>query len=259
MTIKLERTTQTVADLIGVHAGEDIFVCGTGTSLKGFDWTRLNGRVTIALNDAVNAKGFIPTYHLFADDTLYERYLRWHPDTTVVVPEDTAHMLDTSAPRHVTWTKVFKHEHTVSVGECDPRWPEPYGRMQFSRPDVSLDGPDLYCLCTVAISGLQMAYKLGAKNIYLLGADAYEMKDSTYWDGRCGTLEQNAPPSVDLGDGRIKLAKHWYWDIEMHRLREWFTEIGFYAEGRAVYNCGAQSTLTAWPKVSLNDVLQESE
>lgn len=250
---------RTIADLIGAHAGADVFVCGTGTSLAGFDWTRLNECATIALNDAINARGFEPTYHLWADDHLYERYFKHYPQTVAIVPSVTAHLLAGDYDDAVTYTHRENTERVI-VPDCDPRWPEPYGQFRFAATECSEDGDDLYCSHTVATAGVLLAAKLGARRIFLVGCDAYTTEAANYWDGRPPHMLHHRP--VPLGDGRWRTSAHIYWDMELTRLREWFAERARYAgpwPAEGVYNTSELSTLTAWDKVPLETALKAEE
>jgi hypothetical protein len=240
--------------MLGTHAGQDIFVCGTGTSLAGFDWTRLHDCVTIALNDAINARGFRPTYHLWRDVNLYERYIKRCPGTTAVVPSDGAHLVEGEYAEVVTYNYVSEDDLHI-VAENDSRWPPPYGQFRFASRAVAIDNDDISSGHTIATGGIQFAAKLGARRIFLVGCDAYSLTNADYFDARMNRIPCEHHKPVDLGGGRWRTSKHFYWDIEMWKLREWFEELRLYAgpwpQG-GVYNCSELSTLTAWQKVPLD-------
>ena len=93
--------------IAGSHEGEDIFVLGTGTSLEGFPWERMNDKTTIALNDAVKAKGFIPTYHLFSDVNIWKRY------SGMVWPEPCKMVCQRHARKMFLDSRVCKYKKLV--------------------------------------------------------------------------------------------------------------------------------------------------
>lgn len=248
----------TVAKLIGMHAGADAFVCGTGTSLADFDWTRLNGRLTVALNDAVHAPGFVPAYHLWADANLYARFCKRYVRTIAVVPARTAFLVEGDYADVVTYTHVERNERRKAA-TCDPRWPAPQGRLVLPSAAVGENTDELFCNHTIATAGVQLAWKLGARRIFLVGCDAYTREpagEGNYFDGRRSCEAHHKP--VDLGDGRYRTSAHIWWDMEQWRVREWFAERGHHTgpfPGEGVYNCSEASTLTAWENVPIEEAI----
>lgn len=253
-------TTHTVAHILGRHRDADVYVVGSGTSLAGFDFGRLDGRVTVALNDAANAPGFTPTYHLWADAQLYLRYIRRRDATTAVVPNDTSWLLmGEYGGGVVTYTHVRRYERRKAAA-CDPRWPDPLGRLVIPPIGVGEKTDELVCNHTIATTGIMLAWKLGARRIFLLGVDAFTREPGgggNYFDGRRATSKHERP--VDLGDGRWRTSAHVFWDMEMWALREWFAERGHYTgpfPDGGVYNCSQASTLTAWEKVTIEEAIE---
>lgn len=250
--------TETIERIAGRHAGGDVFVCGTGTSMSGFDWPRLNACTCIALNDAIHARGFKPTYHLFVDAGLYARYIKAYPLTTAVVPAESVYLLEGAYGAVATFTHVRRYER-VKAATCDPRWPDPQGRLVLPGADVREDSDELFCNHTVATAGVQLAWRLGARRIFLLGCDAYtreQVGGGNYFDGRRSVEPHDRP--VAMGDGRYRTSAHIWWDMEMWRVREWFAARDRYLgpwPDAGVYNCSAASTLTAWDKVELEDAI----
>lgn len=232
--------TRTIADLIGRHRGADVFVVGTGTSLAAFEWGQLVGGITVALNDAMLARGFVPTYHLFVDDALAERYAgRWDSRTTVCLPNIVRHLARSHAGAVAGWTQV---QRDLDMSRLPWSWPS---------VAVGVDTDELYCVHTIAIAGIQLAWKLGARRIILLGLDGYTSKTAAYFDGRRDGTPHAERGARDVGDGRIVTMKHIIWRYEHEKLREWFAEIGFLRSGAGVYNANPRSTLDAWPKINL--------
>ena len=62
--------------LDNLYAGKPIFVISTGTSLRGFNFARLNGRITIGINRVIEY--YHPTIVHFVDlhGTLHSRRRR---------------------------------------------------------------------------------------------------------------------------------------------------------------------------------------
>ena len=106
--------------LWGRHAEEDAFVVGTGTSLAGFDFTHLAGRLTIALNDALLCPGLDPAYHLFHDHGLWVRYVsaQPHPRTWHVVSKHAREQFMLS-DKCTFKARVLEFAHAGSPREVD--------------------------------------------------------------------------------------------------------------------------------------------
>lgn len=173
-----------ITELFGSCNQEEIFIVGTGPSLARFDYSRLNQKITIALNDAVFQ--FNPTYHLFSDVDIQMRYCdkeafwqqpkiwtdhkcsrprdwSYHPATTIVVQDSVGEWL-LNAPK-----EVFRSSQKACVHVFRKRG-----------PDVALEAAELWCRNTVAATGLQLAWKLGAGQVYLLGIDGYSQGGCEY-------------------------------------------------------------------------------
>lgn len=233
--------TQPAANLWGRHEGADVFVVGTGTSLAGFDFTRLAGRVTIALNDAIRAQGLDPAYHLFHDHGLWVRYhkLTLHPRTWVVCGPTTRKQLikdsKCSFKDRILWY--------VSNGA----------------PTVERLDNQLYIDRTIATAGIHMAWKLGARRIFLLGVDGYRQPDGAYyWDGQAKPVEQRRERR--LKDSKLFVQdRHDDWAENMRRLRRFFDDGELYPfrwPGPGVYNLSPLSTIDAWEKRTVEEALQ---
>jgi hypothetical protein len=268
---------RTVADLVGKAMGEDVFVCGSGTSLRNFDWSRLEGSTTIALNGAIAAEGFDPTFHLWGD---FKAAFNWPVEahnTTCVCPVDAAAMMRESPSRYketffFSMSADSQKNNTrvinfVRSSKCDPRWPSPYGYIKFPEHLVSLRGDDFYYFNTIATGGIHLAAKLGARRIFLLGLDAYSLRapsgdqslSSSYYDGTHSAVDERNP--VDIGGGRIRAGSHIWWDMEQTKAREYFAKTGRY-QGQfpdgGIYNLSKHSTLTAWQKIDQEVALADA-
>lgn len=148
---------ENIRTLVDKHPGEDVFVVATGPSLAGFDFSRLNQFTTIAVNDAVTAEGFEPTYHLFSDIAIWRRYPDHDYGRTKIVCQQVAaeHLL-----RHKSFSSgenllTFKHRGN------------PAGQER--------DSDALFTGRTVANAGMLLAAKVGAHRIFLLGVDGYRL------------------------------------------------------------------------------------
>jgi hypothetical protein len=236
-----------VTRLWGTHAGEDAFVVGSGTSLQGFDFTRLADRLTIALNDAALAQGLDPAYHLWHDTQLWQRYR----DVDL-------------APRTVVICSERGRESLVDHARCRYKdrimWFD-----QSPAPDVDPRTAQLYVSRTIATAGIQLAWKLGAARVFLLGVDGYKLRGGAYyWTGarKPGDEPAHKGPARsrerDASEGRVVQDRHCAWRDEMLRLRKFLDKQRVFTgkwPGSGVYNLSRLSTIEAWEKVAVEEVL----
>lgn len=134
------------------HKDEAIYIIGGGASLKGFDFNRLNGKVTIACNKAILHHE--ATYMVYMDDQFYD----WHED-------------DIKSFRGLKfthdWNKPRDGVITVLNG----------GALGLSEDidDGIVHGGN------AGYFALNLAYLMGANPIYLLGVDMCYSKGDTHF------------------------------------------------------------------------------
>jgi hypothetical protein len=255
---------RTIADLNGSAIGKDVILCAPGVSLSDFDWKRLEGSITVALNGAISAPGFVPTYHFWCDALVTVKWLVDAPNTIVVCPNHGAPFVRSVCREVITYQQVQPVEidpKKYLSTTLDPRWPSPFGWFKFPDQDIPVDGDTLYALHTCATGALHFAAKLGARRILLLGFDAYGTTDhGSYFDGTSSAVDTYAP--IDIGDGRIRSCTHIWWDMEQTKAMEFFERTGrrypSIWPGPGIYNLSKHSTLTAWQKVDQEVALADA-
>lgn len=133
---------------------KEIYVVGCGPSLKGFNWTLLADKTTIAVNgslkDVPNPNIFITADSYFAFRAAHANF--WNIDTHKVLVMGTDHA-------HYKRVKPVVHQYDhrivpVSFG----------GQIGLSKSQFATGQNSGFC-------GLQYAVILGAKVIHLLGMD----------------------------------------------------------------------------------------
>ena len=160
-----------VSELYNQYPGSDIYVVGTGPSLRVFPTSLLENKITIGLN--------------MAWKTLPVRYgITIHPN--LAVPEfiegETAHP-------EITW--ITKHQKTAAVVESEQlKYAEEnfyffdnYGKKNLQPPGEPSDSGrilewvkkptdnKLYMWSSISQAGANLAANMGAKNIILVGCD----------------------------------------------------------------------------------------
>ncbi|WNZ43991.1 hypothetical protein Q2T42_19345 [Leptolyngbya boryana CZ1] len=160
-----------VSELYHRYPGSDIYVIGTGASLRVFPKSLLEGKITIGLN--------------MAWKTVPVRYgVTIHPDLTIpeFLPDEAPHP-------EITWlTKQAKMWDLVTpeqakYGEEHFYFFDTQGRPNTQPPNKPSDsgrildwvrqptGNKLYLWTSIAQVGVNLAANMGAKNIILIGCD----------------------------------------------------------------------------------------
>ena len=160
-----------VSELYNLHSGEDIYVIGTGASLRTFPLSLLHNKITIGLNMTWKT---IPT-----------RYgITIHPDLSIpeFLPGEQPHS-------EITWitkygkTKALLTPEQVQYAEDHFYFFEMDGRPNTQPPDKPTDAGrildwvrrptenKLYLWTSIAQAGVNLAANMGAKNIILVGCD----------------------------------------------------------------------------------------
>ena len=237
--------------------GEDIFIVGMGPSMLNFDCQRLEGKNVMALNRMIFTLRKVATIHHFADEKIHEKFIgfAYDPKTTVVCQNEAAIGLLTS-------NSTLNANDNVRVFVSAEK--QKIGLMGVTREDYHL-----WFTRTTATSAIMLAWKLGAKRIYLLGVDACalptektkltehqalkpEIMDLIYYaDG--GKKEDLKESIMKVKDGKVVLLEpHGAWNENMRELELYMR---LHATGVSVINLSPISTIEAWPKQSMDEVI----
>jgi hypothetical protein len=228
-------TFNSISSIAGVWQNADIFVVGTGTSLKGFDLSRLDNQVTIGLNSIINHMA--PNYHLYHDGihALHFEETQYKDGTVVVTVIENA--------------KIAVQNPTLT--------PDRILTFVNRGPDVMLHDNDLFVDHTVATAGVQLAWKLGAQRIYLLGVDCYRWPGAKYfweWDGNERKMIIEPWVCNDLSERKENRNGDMVRDFD--RIADEFLKLE--AKGEhipQVLNLSPKSLVRAFPKVDMEAVL----
>ena len=192
--------------------GETVFVIGGGSSLKGMDWDLVAPYKCIGINDAYTLGPFVD-YNIFGDTA----WFRYHKDDLrygTAVPVGI-----TAQPQSdVSWVKWVRRR-VRALGQA----PGELGWFQ-----------------NTGMSGIDLALKLGADKICLLG---FDMKvDSETGEANWHPNDLNASDPKVYGKF-LGAGKAFEKDIA-----ERYSEI-------EIVNCNPDSAWDAFPKVKLEDVI----
>ena len=215
--------------LDNLYRGRPIFVLCTGTSLRGFDFRRLDGHVTIGVNRIV--EHYHPSIMFFVDvtaKTTHAGALREYSGMVIAGP---------GAAPHVTPAAVFeinpgnrpRPQQPASLDEALRGWaaePRVVGRSFHER---------LYGL-GAGCQALHAAILLGGSPIFLLGYDFYEDGGSHF----------------DVVDGSRNGL-----DVDRH-VRECIDDLARESWLPAIYNCNPASKLKSFPHMSVDMAIESS-
>lgn len=238
--------------LRGTYRDQDVFVVGTGPSLTGFDFTRLNGLCTIALNDAVKIPGYKPTFAMFADTGIWTRY------RDMALPEGTRMVC-----------KKRARENFLRYKACSFRDRILHYNQVSDISGLREEDDGLFIQRTVATGGICLAWKMGAKRVFLLGVDGYKFEDRYYHDGSVKRVEKRKERKLDQ-EGRIIQDRHDWWIKNMDELRAFFDKRKIYQEtyvlreketgvrryGSGIFLLSGHSPIEAWQKVKLKTIFK---
>src|SRR4051794_9015915 len=152
--------------LDNLYAGLPIFILSTGTSLRGFDFRRLDGRITIGINRIIEY--YHPSIVHFVDiraHGTHARALRGYNGMILTGPG--------AAPAH-THDNIFEISRNIDTFELS-------GNMTTLTTKVGRSFSDGWYGGGAGCTALHAAILLGGNPIYLLGYDYYE-DNGTHFD-----------------------------------------------------------------------------
>ena len=235
-----------VTELFGKHKGEDVFIVGCGPSVQGLDFKRLSNKTIVAVNRAVlyfkdvDAK----IYHIWKDKGLerFEKYI--YPDNTIPV---TTKKRTCRAKRTYCFEMFNKYRH-------DPQFPT---LDSFPTTDI---GSKLWPGPTET-NAIHLAYKFGAKRIFLVGIDHYYVGDQYYANlkdkNRIYRIGRELKPTTNKKGQThdMNLKKQ---DRYLKKCAEAFRLAGLYQDkhpGSGVFNLSKDSFVNVFEKVCMDSVL----
>lgn len=145
--------------LDNLYEGSPIYVISTGTSLRGFDFARLNGKITIGINRVIEC--FHPSILHFVDATAHRTHanaLRSYNGMILAGPG--------ALPPH-THDNCFEIRRNIDTFELS-------GQMTTTSKKVGRSFDDGWFGGGAGCTALHTAILLGGNPIYLLGYDYYE-------------------------------------------------------------------------------------
>jgi len=205
--------------LDNLYAGLPIFIISTGTSLRGFDFRRLDGTITIGINRVIEY--YHPSIVHFVDITAHVTHaeaLRGYNGMILAGP---------GAATARTHDNIFEIARNIDTFELS-------GTMTALTKKVGRSFSDGWYGGGAGCTALHAAILLGGNPIYLLGYDYYE-DNGTHFDEY--DPSRNNPRLYDVS----------FRGIEHIGREEWIPEI---------YNCNARSRIRCFPFADIDEVLR---
>ena len=160
-----------VSELYNLHSGEDIYVIGTGASLRTFPLSLLHNKITIGLN--MTWKTIATQYSItIHPDLSVPEFLPGeppHPEMTWITKYSKARTLITPEQLQYAEANFYFFEMDGRPNTQPPDKPTDAGRMlEWVRQPTE---NKLYLWTSIAQAGVNLAANMGAKNIILVGCD----------------------------------------------------------------------------------------
>lgn len=206
------------AKLDNLYQELPIYVISTGSSLRGFDFSRLNGKITIGINRVIEY--FHPSIMHFVDTAAqitHARALSDYNGMIIAGPE--------AGPKH-THHNVFEVSRNISTFEIS-------GTMRSTSKSVGRSFSDGLFGGGAGCTALHTAILLGGSPIYLLGYDYYE-DNGRHFD------------EYDVSHNDKSLYAISYQGMEQISREDWIPRI---------YNCNQNSRLKCFPYIDIETSL----
>ena len=207
--------------LDNLYDGLPIFVISTGTSLRGFDFSRLNGQITIGINRVI--EHYHPSILHMIDITAHKTHAK-------ALSNYNGMIIAGKGAGPTSHTNVFEIKRNVDTFELS-------GNMTTLSRKVGRSFSDGLYGGGAGCTALHTAILLGGNPIYLLGYDYYQ-DNGIHFDEYDESRNGNNFYSLSYGtslDGVEHLAR-----------QDW---------APTIYNCNPKSRMTVFPFIDIETVL----
>lgn len=160
-----------VSELYGRHPDSDIYVVGTGASLRVIDRTFFDNKIVISLNMAwkLVPSTYGITIHPDLNIPEFMKGERSHPEITWVTGHQKSRQLLSGEQLQYAEKNFFFFEYHGKPNTQPSHEPSDSGReLEWVRKPT---GNYLYVWSSIAQAGANLAANLGAKNVILVGCD----------------------------------------------------------------------------------------
>lgn len=213
--------------LPGLFDGEDVFVVAAGPSLKGFDFDRLRGRRTIAVNHAI----------------------RYMPYADIACFIDRAFDAELKKYFNVDISKRDGYVVTSQLGGLTPENNVGVIEVTGNPSDYSLY--KVYGQYSSGIMAIQLARLGGAARIYLLGVDCGWVGNDDHFHSEDDKKTDYRHVKSYTGDKQKDLSRsNTYVNMKDH-----FERLNY----DNIIDCSVNGRLSKWKKQSIDEVLSNEQ
>jgi len=238
----ITKNERVLASLRNRHLGERAFLIGNGPSLNKIDLSLLKGEVTFGVNSIfLNAHDFHPRYYIVED---------------VLVAEDRSREINNySNPEYKFFGNYLRYAIEDSANTI---WLNVFFRYDNYKnfPNFSCDAlRGVWTGGTVSYLGMQLAYYMGVKELYLVGFDHnYAVpndvkRDGTRWTSQSSDINHFHPDYFGAGyrwhDPRVDRMEQAYLVARRH----------FEEAGRKVLNATIGGKLEVFERANFDRLL----
>ncbi|MGH8487896.1 MAG: hypothetical protein ACREXS_03210 [Gammaproteobacteria bacterium] len=204
--------------LDNLYEGLPIYVISTGTSLRGFNFARLNGKITIGINRVIEY--YHPSILHFIDVTAHKTHAKALRSYNGMI------IAGEGAGPTYSHANTFEIKRNVDTFELS-------GKMTMLSRNVGRSFSDGWYGGGAGCTALHTAILLGGNPIYLLGYDYYE-DNGSHFDKYDESRNDKNLYSICF-DGVKHIAR-----------QDWIPRI---------YNCNPKSRMIALPAIDIETVL----
>ena len=241
--------------LKNVHAGKRGFIFCNGPSLNTLDLSRLRNEITIGMNALYlkfDEMGFAPTYYIVEDDLVAEDRrddINAISGTTRLYSLRLAYCLD-------------RAEDTIFMNHAPDSTPWPNQKAEYNMDMRFSEDASLATFGgnTVTYTALQIAYHVGLREVYIIGADHDYAVPGRYQDRDENENFVIEPDEDDVNhfDPRY-FGKGYRWhNPKVHKIENAYrnARIFYEANGGKIFNATPGGKLETFERVNYEDLFQ---
>lgn len=160
---------RSISELDNTRDGSDIYIAGTGPSLRVFPTEYLDDKYVIGLNKAWSCVKTDLNITIHPDLNLPDDFTSNPSEMNWVIPREKSQNLLNNRTFKVLSEYAYEFRYDIQPDTSEEHDPSNVGRVK----EILLSKNDsyLYLWSSIAQSAMHLAARMGAKNIFLIGCD----------------------------------------------------------------------------------------
>lgn len=242
--IRLINCDSTVATLENKYAGQRVFVVCPGPSLTidDLDWLEEKGEISISFNSIFklyDQTSWRPNFYMINDFVAYQTY-RKLPNYNINNMSKENVLLSERIKEYMEGENISEKIGFIPVCYFD-HWCRRPGKVNKYYSNLKYGNYDLY---TVTNMGIALADYLGAKEIYLLGADNDYLSGKTHAGG---------------DEFKVTNVQQLIRDQENHELGFRISRNANEMKGNKIYNATRGGKLRAFERIDMDEIIKATK